>query len=318
MTDLGDIQRARTLVSPHIHSTPVTFDEKLGVWLKWENQQTTGSFKLRGALNKVLSLSAEERARGLIAASAGNHGQGVALAAKMAGAKVTVYVPQEAAQIKVDKMYALGAEVVHVPGQYGDAEATAIRTANEQGRAFVSPYNDSLVIAGQGTLALELAEQCPDTIRWLIPVGGGGLIAGMIAGAPTAVSVIGVQSEASPYLYHEFHYRDMSKAVELPSLADGLSGAIEPGSVTIEAIHGAADVRLVTEAQIAEAIAYAFHAHGHVIEGSGAVGLAAVLSGQLKGDGRTVVLISGGNIDPDKHRKICERDSATETQRSRR
>lgn len=301
---LADIQSAQQRIAPHIRTTPVTYDESLGVWFKWENQQVTGSFKPRGALNKILSLTAEERARGLIACSAGNHGQGAALAAKIAGATVTVYASDHAAQNKIEKMRALGANVIQVVGDYGVAEATAIREAKEQGRTWVSPYNDPLVIAGQGTLALELAQQCPTATRWLVPVGGGGLIAGMMVGAPEGVSVIGVQSEASPYLYHEFHYHDMSKALDLPSLADGLSGGIEPGSATIVAIHNAADVQLVTEDQIAQAIAYAYHQHGQVIEGSGAVGLALVLSGQIKGDGNTVVLVSGGNIDAAKHQNL--------------
>lgn len=302
--EIDDILSARERIAPHIRQTPVTYDARLGAWIKWENQQVTGSFKPRGALNKVFSLSAEECERGLIACSAGNHGQGVALAAKIAGAHATVYVSEGAAPNKIDKMRSLGAEVVLVRGSYSDAEALAIRMAKEQDKVWVSPYNDPLVIAGQGTLALEMESQCLDASRWLIPVGGGGLIAGMMAGASKAVGVIGLQSEASPFLYHEFHHRDMSKIVELPSLADGLSGGIEPGSATIEAIHAAMDVLLVTEAQIAQAITYAYHMHGQVIEGSGAVGIAALLGGQLRGDGRTVVLVSGGNIDEDKFQMI--------------
>jgi threonine dehydratase len=299
-----DILSARERIVPHIRITPVTYDESLGIWLKWENQQVTGSFKPRGALNKILSLTPEERERGLIACSAGNHGQGAALAAKIAGATVTVYASDHAARNKIEKMQALGAEVIQVDGDYGVAEATGIREAKEQGKTWVSPYNDPLIIAGQGTLALELIEQCPGATQWLVPVGGGGLIAGMLVGAPSTVRVIGVQSEASPYLHHEFHYHDMSKALDLPSLADGLSGGIEPGSATIAAIHNAADVCLVTEPQIAEAIAYAYHKHNQVIEGSGAVGLALVLSGQLQGNGSAVVLVSGGNIDADKHQTL--------------
>lgn len=300
------LQFARGRIGPHITRTPVTFDEPLGVWIKWENQQVTGSFKPRGALNKILSLSGAELERGLLACSAGNHGQGAALAARIAGSHVTVYAAAGAAQNKIEKMRALGAEVILVPGAYGEAEAAAIRAAREQGRIWVSPYNDPLVIAGQGTLALELREQCPRAARWLIPAGGGGLAAGMIAGAPEGVAVFGVQSEASPFLYHEFHFRDMSGAVDRPSLADGLSGTIEPGSATLAAIHGAADMQLVSETEIADAIAYAYRRHGQVIEGSGAVGLALVLSGRVHGEDRTVVLVSGGNIDAAKLEQIVK------------
>ncbi len=306
MAARSDIHSARARIAPHILSTPVTFDERLGVWIKWESHQHTRSFKPRGALNKVLGLSPAELERGLLCASAGNHGQSVALAAQKVGGHVTVYVPESAPQIKIEKMLALSAEVVRVPGFFGDAEAAAICAAREQGKTFVSPYNDWQIILGAGTLGLDLAEQCPQADRWLVPVGGGGLIMGMVIAAPPGVSVIGVQSEASAFLYEEFHHRDMSGVVEMPSLGDGLAGAVEPGSVTIEGIHTAADVRLVTEPQIAEAIAYAYHIHGEVVEGSGAVVLAAVLSGQLQGEGRTALAITGGNIDPDKHRMLCE------------
>lgn len=301
---LADLQQARLRIQPHIQSTPVTFDDSLGIWIKWENQQITGSFKPRGALNKILGLPSAALTRGLIACSAGNHGQGAALAARIAGARVTVYASRNAAPIKVEKMRALGAEVTLVGESYGDAETAAIAAAREQGRVWVSPYNDPAIIAGQGTLALELVEQCPSALRWLVPVGGGGLIAGMLAGAPAGTAVIGVQAEASPYLHHEFHYNSMAGAADLPSLADGLSGTIEDGSATTAAIHGAADMMLVTEDEIAAAIAYAYRRHGQVIEGSGAVGLALVLAGRLPGDGRTVVLITGANIDPGKHARI--------------
>ena len=302
---LADIQSARSLIASHIRTTPVTLDEHLAIWIKWENQQITGSFKPRGALNKMFSLSPEERAGGVIAASARNHGQGVALAAKTATAHVTVYVPESTPRIKVEKMEALGAEVIRVPGSFGDAEAEAIRAAKRQGKVFVSPYNDRLIVAGAGTIALELTGQCPQAERWLIPVGGGGLPMAMIMGAPKAVKVVGVQSEASPYLYHEFHHGDMSQVLESPSLAEGLAGPVEPGSITIEAIHRAADMWLVTETQIAQAIAYAYHKHGQVLEGSGAVGIAAALNGRVPKDGRTAVLVTGGNIDPEKHQRIC-------------
>lgn len=305
MVTRSDLYAARERLSPHILSTPVTFDDNLGAWIKWENHQHTHSFKVRGAFNKMMSLTPAELGRGLIAASAGNHGQAVGLAAQKLKARVTVYVPESAARVKVEKMIEFGAEVVSVPGFFGDAEAAAIRAAREQGKVFVSPYNDPHVIAGAGTVAFDLTEQCPQADQWLVPVGGGGLIMGVMIAAPEKVKVIGVQSDASPYLHEEFHHRDMSNVVERPSLAEGLAGAVEPGSETIPAIHNAADMRLVTEEQVAQAIAYAYHAHGEVIEGSAAVGLAALLGGQLRGEGRTAVLITGGNIDADRHAKIC-------------
>jgi len=304
MPSLSDILSARSRIAPHIQPTPVTFDKKLNIWIKWENQQLTHSFKPRGALNKILQLSREDLDRGVIAASAGNHGQGVGLAAKIAKTKVTVYVPQDAANIKVEKMIAQGAEVIRVAGQFGDAEARAIQESKKQNKVFVSPYNDPMIIAGAGTIGLELTEQCSTADKWVIPVGGGGLIAGMIVAAQKKVKVIGVQSEASKFLYEEFHGRDMNQVIELPSLADGLAGAVEPGAETIATIHGASDMRLVTEEQIADAIRYCYKEHDQVIEGSGAVSVALFLSRQLNGDGSTVVLVTGGNIDEAKFKKI--------------
>ena len=306
MPSLSDLLSARQRIAPHIQPTPVTFDKKLNIWIKWENQQLTHSFKPRGALNKVLSLSREDLDRGVIAASAGNHGQGVGLAAKIAKTKVTVYVPQDAANIKVEKMIAQGADVIRVPGQFGDAEAKAIQESKKQNKVFVSPYNDPMIIAGAGTIGLELTEQCPMAGKWVIAVGGGGLIAGMIVAAQKKVEVIGVQSEASKFLYEEFYGRDMNRVIELSSLADGLAGAVEPGAETIAAIHGANDMRLVTEDQIADAIRYCYKEHDQMIEGSGAVSVALFLSRQLNGDGNTVALVTGGNIDEEKFKKIVD------------
>ncbi|MBI3764477.1 MAG: pyridoxal-phosphate dependent enzyme, partial [Chloroflexi bacterium] len=213
MISLDDIRSARKRIADHIQVTPVAYDDRLKVWFKWENHQVTHSFKPRGALNKVVSLSRAELDRGLIACSAGNHGQGVALASRQTGAQVQVYVPEDAAQIKIDKMRALGAEVVKVPGLYGDAEAAAIRAARDLGKTYVSPYNDPLVIAGAGTVALEWLEQSPDVDTLLVPVGGGGLIAGVgsaAKGVRPDVKIVGVQSDASAYLHAEFYRRDMS------------------------------------------------------------------------------------------------------------
>jgi threonine dehydratase len=308
---LADIQAASLRIAPYVRETPVTPDRELSarlagpVWLKWENRQTTGSFKLRGALNKLLALPPDAQPDRVVAASAGNHGQGVAYAARLVGWPVTVYVPEAATRKKVEAMRALGAEVRFVVGGYGDAEAAAIAAARESGALWVSPYNDPSVIAGQGTLGLELIAQAPDLDLVLVPVGGGGLIAGVglaIKALKPGVRVIGIQSEASPFLHAEFHGQDMAAVVERPTLADGLAGPVEPGSITVPLLHQVADdVLLISEADIAQAIAYAYRTHGEIVEGSGAVGLAALLSGRVDCAGRTVgVIISGGNIDPER------------------
>jgi threonine dehydratase len=309
MYTLDDIEQARRRIAPHIVETPVTHDAEFNLWLKWENRQLTHSFKPRGALNKILSLSAEELHAGLVAASAGNHGQGVALAAGLLGVPARVVVPESAAQVKVERMRQLGATVECVPGLYGDAEVHALRLAAQSGATYISPYNDPQVIAGAGTLMLEVLAQAPQVTRWLIPLGGGGLIAGMGIAARALrpeIQIIGVQSEASPYLHQQFHNGNMEGVRERPTLTDGLAGAVEPGSVTIDLLPRICDdVLLVTEEEIASAIRYAYRRLGEVIEGSAAVGLAAVMGGKVHTiDRLTGTLITGGNIDPTKHAAI--------------
>ena len=312
MIPLAEIDAAHRRIRPHLLATPVTRDPELGLWLKWENRQVTGSFKPRGALNKVLGLGDGECAAGLVACSAGNHGMGVALAARARGARVTVYASAHASPLKVGKMRELGAEVVLVEGDYGAAEATAIRAASGSGRTFVSPYNDPWVMAGAGTIALEILEEM-DELRpsaVLVPAGGGGLLAGVgsaLKQAAPGIRVVAVQSEASPYLHEAFHGRDMAAAGERPSLADGLAGPVEPGSATVPIMREVAgDFLLVTEEEIARAVAHAFRVHGEVIEGAAAVGLAAVLAGRFAPGDATVALVTGGNIDPDRHRAIVQ------------
>jgi threonine dehydratase len=298
-----------------VERTPLTYDPALDLYLKWENRQKTGSFKIRGALNKVYTLQDWERQRGLVTASAGNHGQGLALAAREVGVPVIIFASDHAVPAKIDAMRALGADVRLVPGGYELAEEAAQRFASESGATWVSPYNDMQVIAGQGTVGLEILDQiAPKTPgAVIVPVGGGGLISG-IGAAMQAIRprprIIGAQSTASPFFHQLFHQDTQDGAVELPSLADGLAGRVEAGSVTIPLVRELVDdMILVTEEQIASAIAYAWRRHGEKIEGSGAVPLAAVLSGAMTGlgpsHGPVVAVISGGNIQPDLHERLC-------------
>ncbi|MBI4771944.1 MAG: threonine/serine dehydratase [Chloroflexi bacterium] len=310
MIPLSEIYAARAHIAPPILTTPVTFDLELGVWLKWENRQITGSFKSRGALNKVLSLTPEQRAAGLVTASAGNHGQGVALVAQRTGAPVTVYVSEGASPLKVAKMRAMGAEVVLVPGRYGEAEAGAIRAARAQGRTYVSAYNDPAVMAGAGTIGLELWEQIPGLARVVIPAGGGGLLAGVgsaLKQLNPAITVVAVQNETSAYLWTKFHGGDMAAVVETDSLADGLSGAVEPGSASVPLMHEVTDdFLLVSEAKIARAMKYFWERLGERVEGSGAVGLAALLAGKLSPGPVTALVVSGGNVDDVTFRRVLQ------------
>lgn len=301
MNQFFDFDAALHRIRPHLPETPVTFLPSVGLHLKWESHQPTRSFKVRGAFNKMMAVAPAPPL--VITGSAGNHGLAVALAAKMLGIRARVFVPEAAPDVKVDRMRALGAEVVRVAGLYGDAEARAIGAAREAGAPFISPYNDVEIISGAGTIAMELLQQIPDLGRILVPVGGGGLIAGVGLAAKRlrpGIEVVGVLSEASPYLYQQFYAGHMRDVVELPTLTDGLAGAVEPGSITIDLISQAADrIEKVAEAQVAQAIARLFIETGEVVEGSGAVGLAAVLSGQVgTQDVPTAAIVSGGNIDP--------------------
>jgi len=302
-------EEATRRITPYIVTTPLTYDAQLGLYLKWENHQITGSFKARGALNKVLSLQPWEQALGLVAASAGNHGLGVALAAKIVDTKAIIFCPENAVKAKVDAIRAVGAEVRLVTGNYADAELAGKSFAISSGSTWISPYNDGQVIAGQGTLALEVINQLPPNIEpiWLVPVGGGGLIAGIgaVLGAQsTKPKLIGVQSEASQF-FHAIYYRGTQKGVrELPSLADGLAGEVENNSITIPlARKYVDDILLVSEAEIYQAVQYAWHQYNEKIEGSAAVVLAAILSAKIS-QFAAVLIISGGNIQPEVHAKI--------------
>ncbi len=298
-----------------VYQTPLTYDPELDLYLKWENRQVTGSFKIRGALNKILSLEPWELQRGLVTASAGNHGQGVAVAGQRANAPVTVFASNHAVPTKIEAMRALGAEVKLVEGGYEAAERAGQAYAAEKGSTWISPYNDPQIIAGQATIGLEILQQMapelPGTI--IVPVGGGGLIAGIgaaMAEAAPRPKIIGAQSVASPFFFALYNHGTQYGVVELESLADGLAGAVENGSITIPLVRRYVDdFILVTEEQIARAIAYAWHKHGEKIEGSAAVPLAAVMSGVVQKhhaqEAPFVVVISGGNIEPEVFGRIC-------------
>ena len=206
MIPLEWITQAETRIRPHIHETPLTYDSNLKIYIKWENQQITGSFKARGALNKILSLQKWELDRGVVTASAGNHGQGVALAAAKVNARVIVFAPEHAVEKKINAIRSLGAEIRLVAGGYEEAEKAGLAFASAERATWISPYNDGMVIAGQGTLGLESLKQEAElgNSEWVVPIGGGGLISGIGSYlsnvAPTSL-VSGVQSSASPFFY---------------------------------------------------------------------------------------------------------------------
>ena len=299
MVTLGDIEAARERLRGSIYETPCaysqTFSELTCVrcYVKLENLQMTGSFKERGAANVLLQLTDGERVRGVVAASAGNHGLAVAFHAARLGVRAVIVMPESAPLVKVTSARRYGAEVMLAGANYDEAYARAREVERERGLCFVHPFDDERVIAGQGTLALELLEQRPDVEALLVPLGGGGLIAGVataVKARTPAVRVIGVQ------------------AVELPTIADGIA-VRERGALTTEIIHALVDeIVVVTEEEIANAILLLLEIEKTVVEGAGATTLAALVNRPLRLDGRAVVLVlSGGNIDVTMLSRIIER-----------
>jgi threonine dehydratase len=301
-----DVFRAAHAIRGLVRDTPLEPSPALdaiaggNAFLKLENLQLTGSFKLRGALNCVLALSPGERARGLLAASSGNHAQGVALAARHVGCPATVVVPRGTAQNKLDNCRRLGAEVIEAGRDYDEAEVAAKEMAAKRGATLVHAFADPRVIAGQGTVALEMLAQAPDLDLFLVPAGGGGLIGGMavaIKAVNPRAEVIGVQSFASPVWYHCFR---AGKLVDVPirdSIAEGLHGGIgdPPFSLVKRVVD---DFVLVEEEELARAIPWFVQNHRQLAEPSGVAALAAVLYGRVKTAGRRVgIVISGGNVD---------------------
>jgi threonine dehydratase len=287
---LKEIQEARARLEGVARVTPVYGTETLSrligreVALKAENLQRTGSFKIRGAVNKIATLSDAEKRAGVVAASAGNHGQAVAWAAREAGVRATIFMPQDAPMAKVEPTKNYGGNAELVGATFEDALAAALKHAEETGATFVHPYEDERVIAGQGTIGLELDEQVPQASTFVIPVGGGGLSSG-IALALRAVRpdarIVGVQAGLSG-----------------PTIADGI--AVKQVGVKAGAILDAAldDLISVGDDEICRAIVLLLERTKLVVEGAGAVGVAALLTGKAGGEGPAVAILSGGNIDP--------------------
>ncbi|MGI9144964.1 MAG: threonine ammonia-lyase [Chloroflexota bacterium] len=306
MVCLADVQAATERIRPFVVRTPVERSVELSalcgveVWLKFECFQNTGSFKLRGALNALLLLPTEARQTGVITASAGNHGLGVARAASLVGVPATVVVPETASVAKVEALRCSGARLILWGATYDEAELEGQRLARERGLWFVSAYNDPSVVAGGGTIALEVLESIPAVRSMLVPAGGGGLISGIgvaAHGLDPSIVVYGAQSVASPALHAALHSGPLAKVEVRPSLADGLAGNVENDSITLDLVkQHVADIVLVEEVQIADAMRWLL-VHEHVlVEGSAAVGVAAVLDGLRPPAGPMVILLTGRNV----------------------
>lgn len=281
------------------------------VYLKPENLQHTGSFKLRGAYYKISQLSEEEKAKGVIACSAGNHAQGVALGAAHAGIKALICLPAGAPISKIEATKALGAEVCLVPGVYDDAYAKAIELQQEHGYTFVHPFDDPLVIAGQGTIGLEIIREMPDVDAVVVPIGGGGLISGVAFALKTLkpdVKVYGVQAEGAPSMFNSINKDELIRLDNVSTIADGIA-VKEPGINTYEMVKKYVDeVVTVSDDEIAAAILYLIEKQKLVSEGAGAVPMAAVLFDKIPVKGKKVVcLVSGGNIDVTSLNRVITR-----------
>jgi len=287
---LTEIEAARRGLLEIARVTPVygseTFSRLTGreVFLKAENLQRTGSFKVRGAVTKVASLSDEQRAAGVVAASAGNHGQAVAWAAREAGIPALIFVPQDAPMAKVEACRNYAATTEMVGAAFEDALTAAFAYAEETGATFVHPYEDEAVIAGQGTIGLELAEQTPEAGTVLIPIGGGGLASGIalaIRAVKPQTRIVGIEIARDEY-----------------TIADGIA-VKAPGELTSSILKEVLDdVVMVSDEEITEAIVLLLERTKLVVEGAGAVGVAALLAGRAGGSGPAAIVLSGGNIDP--------------------
>jgi threonine dehydratase len=290
MLTLADIEAARERIAGRARVTPVygsaTLSRETGrdVTLKAENLQRTGSFKIRGAMNTLATLSPDERAAGVVAASAGNHGQAVAWAARELGVHATIFMPQDAPMAKVEPTVGYGAEEVLVGAGFEEALAAAVQRVEETSATFVHAFEDERVIAGQGTIGLELAEQLPDVETLLIPVGGGGLAAGIsiaLRALRPKMRLVGVEVKRGGF-----------------TIADGIA-VKQPGALTMGILEENLDeIVEVSDEEISEAITLLLERSKLLVEGAGAVGVASLLAGKAPGSGPVCALLSGGNIDP--------------------
>ncbi|MDA9967184.1 hydroxyectoine utilization dehydratase EutB [bacterium] len=312
--DLADIEAARTLIAPTIHRTcterSASLSDKMGVpvHLKLEHHQRTGSFKLRGATNAVLNLTDAQRAQGVVGVSTGNHGRGLAYAARQNGVRCIICMSELVPQNKIDGIKAQGAEVRIVGRSQDDAQVEVDQLVSD-GMTMIPPFDHPNIIAGQGTIGLELAEDLLYLTTALVQMSGGGLISGVAAALKARlpnIKVVGVSMERGAAMYHCQKAGKPMIVPELATLADSLGGGIGLDNaftfgMTRDLVD---DIVLVSEAEIAGAIRHAYWQENQIIEGAGSVGIAALLSGKVRPDGPTALLLSGGNIDMALHHRI--------------
>ena len=305
MLTLDNVYRANYALKNVVRKTDVIYAPKLAkgtqLYLKTENLQITGSFKVRGAYYKMTCLSEEEKKKGVIACSAGNHAQGVALAAQKNGIKAVICLPDGVPISKVEATKSYGAEVCLVEGVYDDAYNRALELRDEKGYTFIHPFNDEDVIAGQGTIALELSEQIPDLDAVIVPIGGGGLISGIaytLKSLNPNVKIYGVQAAGAPSMKNSVADGEVEELASVSTIADGIA-VKKPGSLTYEICKKYVDeIVTVTDDEISAAILALMEQHKLVTEGAGAVAVAAAMFDKVPIAGKKAVcVLSGGNID---------------------
>lgn len=323
----ADVLAARSRIRGHVDQTPLHESAWLSsitstkTWLKLECVQRTGSFKIRGALNALGRLKPAPTTAGshqrLVTASAGNHGRAIALAAQMFGIHATVFVPRDAPKAKVEAIRRHGAELREA-ANYDEAEVAAKEYARETGRPFISPYNHPDVIAGAGTIALEIFEAHPGVETIVVPIGGAGLISGIAIaakGIAPATRIIGVEVEASCAFLQSVRNGRITVIDPKPTLADGLGGNMDPDTITFEIVqHYVDDIVTITEPELAAGMRGLVGEEHIVAEAAGAATTAAVMAGKIRAKGDVVAVVSGANIDLTRLRDVL---SASDTRRSR-
>jgi threonine dehydratase len=323
--DLGEIERARDAISGTVRMTPVNLSPSLTahagipVHLKLEHTQLTGSFKLRGATNAVASLTGAEKRRGVVGVSTGNHGRGLAFAARAAGVKCIICMSRLVPQAKIDGIKAQGADVRIIGSSQDEAQLEVDRLVAEDGMTMIPPFDHRKIIAGQGTVALEVLEQVPDAATVLVPLSGGGLISGVAAALKASrpdIRVVGISMERGAAMHACLKAGKPVLVEELPTLADSLGGGIGlDNRLTFAMTRDLVDdVILVTEAEIAAAVRHAYWQERQIIEGSGSVGIAALLARKIESPGPVVAILSGGNIDMNQHHRIISGEDVDVTQ----
>ena len=323
--DLKLIKEARKTIDGIVKKTPLIESPSLGkqvggiIYFKYENLQKTGSFKIRGAINKIASLTEDEREKGVIASSAGNHAQGVALGATAQGIKSTIVMPETTPIAKISATKGYGGNVILHGAAYDDAYKMACQLQKESGAVFLHPFDDEYVIAGQGTIALEILEDIPDVDTIIVPIGGGGLISGVATAAKEInpnIEIIGVQTDNIPSMRECVAQKKLFSVEPNVTIADGIN-VCTPGKITFDVVNKYVDkIVTVSEDEIADGILFLLEKGKNLAEGAGATPLAAVLAGKIDCQNKKVcIIISGGNIDITLIDRIVNRALITQGRR---